>query len=570
MVKLSYLIFFITLIIYGIIPISLISQEKNNPFFRLSGNVSLNHDMYSYSQENYDSFRPRFPDNLFRLNMQAQLEIGEYVTIPVSVSVTNRQTLYSLPTLPEESPLEYIQNPVNNVSINPKYKWAQAFLGTQTPMYSELTTGDIPIFGAGFEVNPGKFLLSASYGISQRPVEQDLALNIPGAFEQRFMAMRIGYGKIEGTKFTLNVVKIEDDVTSLSNMPTNVEPVEGITVSPLFEFNIIEKLKVRTETAGAINTSNVNSSTVLDNAFLNNISDFNTINGTTKSDFAHNTRLDWLGEKFQIGGEVKYVGSGFLPVGFRFVERDILDYKINTGIKFFNSKLSFNGSFGFRTNNLQDTKLSTTRRIIANGSIFAQITQNFNISANYSNFGVNNDANLLNQRIQLITNSFSLSPTYQFQTKSLNNQIGLNLSYSVFDQYDVATNDFLVNESQNIGINYAMLFKDFPLNLNFQTMYVSNIMPTLEFTMLNYGITAGYKLLDKKLKPSIALNFANIDRTGFTTDFRTNVRLRTQYKITKKLRFNLTYRFTGFVYGSSRPDAILNQNRLQLSLQQQF
>ena len=124
---------------------------------------------------------------------------GKYFSIPFGVNITNQKTSYNLPNVPTENLYDYIQNPRNNIHIDPKYKWFQSHLGSHTPNYSNLTTGDIQIFGVGFEMNPGKFILSANYGKSQIAIEPDALLNIPGAYAQKIYGMRIGYGKIEGT-----------------------------------------------------------------------------------------------------------------------------------------------------------------------------------------------------------------------------------------------------------------------------------------------------------------------------------------------------------------------------------
>lgn len=153
-------------------------EDKKSPI-QVTGSVGFYYDYYSYTQENYASFRPRYPENLLRLNAQMSINFGKHFSIPISVNVTNQDVIYNLPSVPEESALDYIQNPANNISINPKYKWAQGFFGTQTPMYTPLTTGDIPIFGVGLEINPGKFILSAAVGKSQRAIEPDILLNIP-------------------------------------------------------------------------------------------------------------------------------------------------------------------------------------------------------------------------------------------------------------------------------------------------------------------------------------------------------------------------------------------------------
>ncbi|MEP0479987.1 MAG: hypothetical protein ABJD23_07210, partial [Nonlabens sp.] len=412
-------------------------EKKEKSPVQVSGSIGFFYDYYYFYENNYSSFRPRYPENLLRLNAQVNLQLGEHFSIPLSVNVTNQKVLYNLPSLPEESALDYLQNPANNISINPKYKWAQAFIGTQTPLYSTLSTGDIPIFGAGIEINPGKFILSATFGKSQRAIEPNITLNIPGAYEQNIVAARIGVGKLEGSKFTINVVKIEDDVTSVNTTPIGVDPIEGFTISPYAEFKIFEKLKISTETAGSIYTSDLLNTGIIDSEFINDLSDYISINASSTADFAHNSRIDWQVDTFQLGGEVKYVGPGFLPVGYRFIERDILDYKINTGLNLFKKKVNLTGSFGIRTNNLNDTKLSSSERVITNANLFAQVTEGFSINLNYSNFGFNNDASILNQRIELINNSITVSPVYTWKNEKYNHLIAGNIALSSFEQFDV-------------------------------------------------------------------------------------------------------------------------------------
>lgn len=547
-----------------------LSQQKEKSLVQFSGSLGFFYDYYSFNQENFTTFRPRFPENLLRLNAQMSIKFGKYFSIPLSVNVTNQDVLYNLPTLPEESALDYLRNPANNISINPKYKWAQAFIGTQTPLYTTLTTGDIPVFGAGIEINPGKFLLSASYGTSQRAIEPNVSLNVPGAYEQKIVAARIGVGKIEGSKFTINVVKIEDDLTSVSTAPIGVNPIEGFTVSPYIEFKIFKNLKISTETAGSIYTSDLLNASTIDADIVRDLSDYITINASTTADFSHNSRIDWKGKKFQVGGEVKYIGPGFLPVGYRFIERDILDYKVNTGVKMFNSKVNLTGSFGIRTNNLNDTKLSSSKRVISNANLFAQVIKELSINLSYSNFGFNNDASILNQRVELINNSITISPVYTWKSTKHNHLISSNIAISSFEQFDVMSSSFDKAENATYSLSYNLSFLEMPLNLSAQANYLENQIPTGDFNMLNYGVTGSYKLLDKKLSPSMALNLAQINMPGLTTDYRTTFQFKLGYKWTKKLNLKLQYRYSNLKYGTSRPNAILNQNRVQFSIQQRF
>src|SRR5207245_2696485 len=98
---------------------------------------------------------------------------------------------------------------------SPKIGWAKLYLGTHTPMYSELTVGDQPIFGAGFDLTPGKFELASSAGIAQRAIDPDSAHGIKGAYRRSIYMTRIGYGNADTSFVALNVLKMSDDPNSI-------------------------------------------------------------------------------------------------------------------------------------------------------------------------------------------------------------------------------------------------------------------------------------------------------------------------------------------------------------------
>ena len=545
------------------------SQQKEQQV-TFNGNIGLFFDTYNYSEENFPTFRPKYPENELRLNANATLQIGEYLSIPFGINISNQKTLYNLPSLPEENLIDFIQNPKNDISINPEYKWIKSYLGSQTPNYSSLSTGDTPIFGIGMDLNPGKFIFSANYGLSQRAIESDAMFNIVGAYKQKIIATRIGYGKIDGPKFTLNFVKVKDDVNSVINTPLYDDPIEGITISPLIELKIKEKLLFKTETAASIFTSNLNNTFTIDDATIESLSDFISVNASSNADISHVSSIDWISKKFTIGGEVKYIGPGFVPVGYRNIEKDILDYKVRSSFKLFKDKTSINGMFGIRTNNVQNTNLQSTKRVISNINIFSQISDAFSINANYSNFGFNNNEinNII--RVEMINNSFSLSPSYIFETLTINHQINANGSLTIFDQFDAISSAFVATTSKNFSLNYNLMFKEMPLNINFIGLFFNNEMPTSTIKMSNYGTTVSYKFFDKKLSPSLGFNLANITRDNFTTDHRFSMRLKAKYKITKKLQFNASYRLNNYKYGSRKPNAITNEHRMQFALLQNF
>jgi hypothetical protein len=544
---------------------------QSQPAINFSGSVGLSYDGYRYSESNFASFRPRHPDNLGRLTADATLTAGRHFTMPVSIHITTGQNTYQLPSLPDEGLIDYIRNPRNNVSINPSYRWIHGFLGSQTPTYSDLTTGDIALFGAGLELDPGHFLFTVNYGTSQLGVEYDPFNNIAGAYTQKILASRVGYGRKDGTRFVLNFVKVADDETSISSASPGMRPAEGITFSPLLQVRLATDLIFTTEFAGSVYTFDLlGPESPYDNEVLDFMDRFLRINASSNADWSNVTSLVWQGESLMLGGEVRYVGAGFQSAGYRVMERDLIDYKINTGVRLRDNRISLNGSFGLRTNNLHDTTLDKTNRTILNLNVFGQVTDDFSVNANYANFGFRNNVTLDTLRIEMINNTVAVSPSYQIRTDAHTHVISGSVSYSHFDEFNLFTGRFQNTTSLSTSANYQMLFHDRPLSLGAMAMILTNDTPVSDIRIITAGINARYRLYDRRLVPSMRFTYSNISREPFTADHRLRLQLRTSYKITEYADLNFSWNTSTYRYGSARPDATLFENRFQVSLQTRF
>ena len=65
------------------------SQQKERQV-TFNGNIGLFFDTYNYSEENFSTFRPKYPENELRLNANATLQIGEYLSIPFGINISNQ------------------------------------------------------------------------------------------------------------------------------------------------------------------------------------------------------------------------------------------------------------------------------------------------------------------------------------------------------------------------------------------------------------------------------------------------------------------------------------------------
>lgn len=541
-----------------------------NPF-RVHGNIGLFYDMYSYAAVGYDDFRPRHPSDLARLSAHATLSAGQHFSMPFAIDISNQSRAYHLPLLPEERLIDYVQNPRNNIHINPTYKWMQGYLGTQTPGFSALTTGNIPIFGVGLALNPGLFSFAAHYGRSQIAVNANPTADIAGAWEQRILAAQIGVGQQGATRFSVNVVHRKDDMTSLESPPEGLPPQEGVTISPHLQIRIAQNLLFSTETAGSVFTRDLTGPPLpFENDILDEVQRFVTVTGSTNMDFSNITSLEWQSAAFDIGAEVRYIGPGFEPVGFRTVERDLIDYNVKAGLRLLDNRLIVSGSVGLRENNLQNTTAESTSRIIANTNMFLQPGDVFSLAANFSNFGFRNNVLYDTLKVEMIQNMLTVTPGLQINHMVLNHTISATAGIQQFDEYNVVTGDFVKTQSTNLHANYTMLFANIPLNIHLMGMYLVNETPVMDLTLYHVGLTVRYRLFDNRLVPSVMISHSGIDREGFSTDHRWRFNARTNFKITETMDIRAGYTYSRYDYGSARPGANTSEHRLQLSLSQRL
>ncbi len=170
----------------------------------------------------------------------------------------------------------------------------------------------------------------------------------------------------------------------------------------------------------------------------------------------------------------------------------------------------------------------------------------------------------------MVNSALSISPTYQIMSKTKTHMISSNISINKFEQFDIITDDFVNTESQVLNMNYIMIFKNIPLNLLVSMLSMENKSDVSDINMMQYSLTSSYKMLDKKLEPSLSLIVANLKIDEHTPDLKFSSQLKIKYKINDKIHCNMSYMFKNYNYGSSKEDAVLNENRLQFAISQKF
>ncbi|MBK7434279.1 MAG: hypothetical protein IPI66_10490 [Chitinophagaceae bacterium] len=140
----------------------------------VSGTAGISYEGYGLSRRpsGWLGYSPRKPWNQVRFNFTPTFKFGKNFSLPFNFNFAAIPTNFAGPYagLAKQNFGQFITNPMNNFGLNPKYKWAELQLGTQYLKYSELSTGDIGVFGAGFDLRPGVYRIKFFTGISQQGV----------------------------------------------------------------------------------------------------------------------------------------------------------------------------------------------------------------------------------------------------------------------------------------------------------------------------------------------------------------------------------------------------------------
>ena len=558
--------FVLLLCVFCLLTQTLKSQDKKSKV-QFNGDIGLYGDFYSMVSDTNGAVPPRRPGATGRLVFNASLSYKAF-SMPISVSFSEGQTSVVLPHYDRSNIIRFIKDPTsNNFGIAPKYKWIQAFLGTQVMKYSELSVGDIPIFGAGFALTPGKFRFSCFTGASQQAIEEDTAKHIQGVFSHKLYMVKIGYGKEEASHIYLISTGMAEWTKSLKKRPINTMPQEGWLNSLDYRINLGKEFYMKGEIAASIFTRNTHSKAVNeDNPVISSISPIFPILESTHFDYASLFSIAKDCKNFGIKLNAKYIGDGFVPLGYPYMQTDRMEATINPHCNLYKSKVTLSGSYGRQINNLSGSRAATTSQAIGNLDANAQITDKFSVAASFSNCGFRNTITNDTFRIQNVSSSWSLSPTYILTTLKNLHAISFSYSQNVFTDYNTVSEALNANNSLNALLSYMISKVKNPFNASVVLSYFNNKISFGLLSTQSASLNVGYKFFTKRLSATAGLTYAKteLDSKSAGTQLATNLGLK--YSLYKKINFSLVGTINLFKYGIDRPDISYRENLLRTSI----
>lgn len=546
------------LLLLTVLHLAALAQDstKKQPPFKISGTIGVSYEHYGLSRKptGWTGFTPRKPWNQVRFNFTPTMQFGKNFSLPVNFNFATTPTNFAGPYtgIGKQNLGQFITNPMNSFGLNPKYKWAELQLGTQYLSYSELSTGDIGVFGAGFDLRPKGYFIKFFTGLSQQGI--NFFTGPPattGAYKRKNWMFSLGKMKEEKYEFAVNFVKAKDDSASASPPPPSIKPQEGFTMSLVGKTFFKKGWYVKLEGAQSIYTRDL---TLPLDSSVSSFKPFIKGHTSTIKDYAGDAGLGKKGKNFDIGVKLKYIGAGFQTPGYPFMLPDRFDYTLNTRFNAWKNKsgtykMNVVASLGQRVNNVSSTTLKA-KQFIGNLNWFTQFDDHFSLNVSFNNFGFQTPGGINPYGIKNVSTDFGVNPSYTWGNDKVIHLMSMNYNYSKYDERDVLTGNITSNNTHTALLTYVPTFLTKDLSPDFTFMYFNNSLPGFKLTLITLSSGLSMPALKKKLNLRGQLQYNYSKTNSYKSNNNIIASFNSDWKLTKKLVWTTYVSSNHFKYGN--------------------
>lgn len=519
--------------------------------FSVSGIAGITYEGYGLSRNpsGWTGYSARKPWNQVRFNFTPRFTFGKNFSLPFNFNFAAIPTNFAGPYagIKNQNFGQFITNPANSFGLNPKYKWAELQLGTQYLKYSDLSTGDIGVFGIGYDLRPKTWRFKFFTGISQEGVNYFAGPpTVTGAYKRKNWLFQLGKEEEGKYLFTVNFAKGKDIATSAAPPPLTIRPQEGVVISIVGDVYTDHGIYFKAEGAQSTFTKDV--ATPL-TSLLRGLKPFIEPHTSTITDFAGQVAAGRKSNNFDIGISAKYIGAGFQTVGYPYMQPDRFDYTVNTRFNAWKKKINVTASVGRRVNNVNNTALKASQ-FIGNLNWFTQFNEHWSLNVNYNNFGFQAASGINPYGIKNVSNDLGINPTFSWTGKKIIHLLSFSYNYSKYDERDVMTGLTTSNNTHTALLTYVPTYLEKDITPDFSALFFYNDVPGVKLTLFTLSSALSMQAAKKKLQLRGQLQYTLGKLNSFKNNNNLVASCNIDFKITKKLTWNTFLTTNYFKYGN--------------------
>lgn len=492
------------------------AQEKAD--ISIHGAAFLSVDAYTSASKD-TLWKPRLPGLSARAILRANISLYDVIEAPFELYASTSGS--------------GLQQPFNQFGISPRYQWLTVHAGYFSSKISDLTFGDVRMLGGGLEVHSAGMHVVALYGIGRRARLPDYAAQFAGEYERTMTAVKIGYGEENEWNVQLNVVQALDHPASLPADSLTPFPTENLASTISFGLPFSDVFRMRGELGASIFSNNTTAPELGDSLlrfphFLFTPRYSTQIDGAGKLSFIVTPAKNWA-----VKLDAQWIGPGYVSQGYMQLQNDIFETVIAPSVRLFDTKLLLRSSLGLRYNNLRNNRLAATRRVVGSFVASAQITPEFSLDAQYSNYGIRSPHVNDTLRQQNIFQMISLSPRWQFTLLNMPQSVSVSYSYQDVDDKNLFTSLSTLSTT-HLGSIVHTLSATSTMNFSSSGLYTSILTPVITTKVLNLSETISDSYYDGKLSVSVTGGYSFVRTSTIGQDNQFVGRLTGSYQLTEK------------------------------------
>jgi hypothetical protein len=407
--------------------------------------------------------------------------------------------------------------PFNQFSFSPQYKWMKTYIGYSSMTFSNYTLAGHVFLGGGIELSPGKWRFSAMYGRLRKAVPfslEDSLLSANASYRRMGYGLKAGY-EDNGNYIFINVFTAKDIVNSIPfTLPeSQLSPQQNIAASINFRKRILDHVFIEVEYA----LSSLNKDTRL-NAEHKDTIDFkgthNFIRGllpenaTNRYYDAIRSSIGYQEKIYSLQLKFEQIAPEYQSLGAYFFNNDMRNITLAPSLRLLKGTLTLSANAGIQQNNLDKSRTSTTKRVVASVNAVYAPNPNWNYSAGYSNFSSYTNVRPLSDpffqnrldtlNFYQVNQTSNISVLRNFGSTQRAQTISTVVSYQIAD-----------NNSESSGI---VAHSDF-ISLNSSYSYSYTPTRTALALALNLYITNASGVQTKYMGPTLSFVKSSSDKT---------------------------------------------------------
>ena len=492
--------------------------RKKKPL-KISGSISANVTQFnSTPKQSRQSFT-------YQLSGSINMSLYELLNIPISFNLNNYGAKFSYPSLP------------NRLSLHPSYKWVRAHIGDVSMSFSPYTLNGHQFTGAGIELTPGRWQISAMGGRLLRRVDADsLNPSIRPNYE------RWGYGakvRYEANKFALGgtVFMAKDKMSNISfdTDALGIYPKGNIAIGLEGSLSIIKDLKLSLEYSLSIMQRDLR---VKEKSYYH----------AFKAELAYS----FLGNTIGIGYE--RISPDYETLGAYYFNNDYENFTINYSRNFFENKMSIALSGGVQRDDLSGQKQEKNKRFVGSANINFTPSEKFSASVSLSSYqahrNIKSSFDYINERTP-----YENLDTLRFT--QLNNSIDMNLNWRLRNsetQAHIISANASYQEAadkqgryimpgnltrfMNLGANYGIDFTPLDFSVTAGINASNNYASRKNVLTIGPTLTCSKHLFKKALTTGLTLSFNQTQEAGRKLATIYNARWHASYRFLKRHGLN--------------------------------